>query len=168
MASQKPKIVYWKPGGVVRAQQVYLDANFLLALSVPEHIWHNNAKGLLQVLQERKITLMLSSLALNEVIYQLLKLARQPSLEETNPLPPPLPWPDRLNEAVLKLDNLKNFEPTELAFHRQTIRGVAELGLDPTDAFHYAAAHYLNCPIVTNDAGFQKIADQHLTIVTFY
>ncbi|MEI6045619.1 MAG: type II toxin-antitoxin system VapC family toxin [Chloroflexota bacterium] len=168
MAIQKPKIVYWKPGGVVRAQQVYLDANFLLSLSLPDHIWHLNASGLLQALQERKITLVLSSLALNEVIYQHLKLARQNLEQPPNPLLPPLPWPDRLNEAVLKLGNLKNFEPPDPAFHRQTIRGVAELGLDPTDAFHYAAARYLNAPLVSNDAGFQKIADQHLTIVTFY
>jgi predicted nucleic acid-binding protein len=178
MPAQKPKIVYWKPGGAVRAKQVYLDANFLLALSVPEHIWHESASGLLQSFQERNTPLVLSSLALNEVIYQLLRLARRD--EETTKAaeevvtemddiqPRPLSWPERLNEAVLKLPNLKNFEPPDAAFHRQTIKGVSELGLDPTDAFHYAAARALACPLVSNDAGFQKIPDQNLTIVTFY
>ncbi len=173
MAAQKPKIVYWKPGGVVRGKQVYLDANFLVALSAPEHIWHTNARGLQQMLAERELTLILSSLAFNEAIYQLLKRpapAEAENEEANSSVPRSLLWPDRLSENVLKLPHLKSFEPPDpaLAFHRQTIRGVSELGLDPTDAFHYAAARYLNCPIITNDAGFQKIPDQNLTIVTFY
>ncbi len=183
MANQKPKIVYWKPGGAVRAQQVYMDTNFLVGLSEPGHIWHNSAQALLQELEARKINLILSSLALNEAIYQLLSLEQktrkmskekeisaldESGLGNSGKAESNLPWPDRLTEAVLKLPNLKNFESADNALHRQTIKGVAELGLDPTDAFHYAAARYLNCPLVSNDAGFQKIADQNLTIVTFY
>lgn len=184
MPAQKPKIVYWKAGGVVRAKQVYLDANFLVALSSPEHIWHANACGLLEALQQREIMLVLSSLALNEAIYQLLSLERkrdknqavlEVELEEENPGQDNrasdiqvLPWYDRLNEEVLKLPGLKTFEPPDPSFHRQTIKNVADLGLDPTDAFHYAATRALVCPLVSNDAGFQKIPDQNLTIVTFY
>lgn len=159
MAGQKPKVVYWKPGGVVRGQQVYLDANFLVGLSAPGHIWHSSARGLLAALQSRDMGLVLSSLALNEAIYQLMRLDEAVG---------PVRWPDQISEAVLKLPNLKNFEPPDQTFHRQTMRGVAELGLDPTDAFHYAAARYLNCPLVSNDAGFLKIPDQSLTVVTFY
>jgi len=168
MAAQKPKIIYWKPGGVIKAQQVYLDANFLLALSVPGHLWHTQARGLLEALQARNTALVLSSLALNEVIYQLLRLHRQQEEAGLTDGSITLPWQDRLNETVLKLPNLKHFEPGEAAFHRQTIRGVSELGLDPTDAFHYEAAHRLNCPLVSNDVQFQRVPDPNLTIITFF
>ncbi len=142
----------------------------MVALANPDHIWHTNAWGLLESLQSRNTSLLISSLALNEVIYQLLYLEKkvEPPAEESETLPTWNRWPDRVNENILKLSNLKIFEPPGLDFHRQTIKGVTEWGLDPTDAFHYAAAHSLNCPIITNDAGFQKIPDQNLVIVTFY
>ncbi len=167
----KPKIVYWKPGGVVRGTQVYLDANFLVGLARPSHIWHTNATALLSSLTERSTRLVLSSLALNEAIYQLLRLEQKDyeQAEEEDALAEPGPgWAERLDETTLALPNLNFFEPPDAAFHRQVIRAVRELNLDPTDAFHYSAARRLACPIVTNDVGFQKISDQNLTVVTFF
>lgn len=172
----KPKIVFWKPGMVVRGKQVYLDANFLVALAQPGHIWHTSAGSLLASLSERDTGLVLSSLALNEAIYQLTRL------EQKSQARPPEPaefvteltsntepgWASHLNQALESLSNLVFFEPPNLAFHRQVIRAVGELNLDPTDAFHYSAARHLACPILTNDAGFQKIPDQNLVVVTFF
>jgi len=73
----KPRIVFWKPGGVVRGKQVYLDANFLVGLAQPDHIWNASARGLLASLLERGTNLVLSSLALNEAIYQLTRLEQK-------------------------------------------------------------------------------------------
>jgi predicted nucleic acid-binding protein len=168
VAVAKPKIVFWKPGGVVRGTQVYLDANFLVGLARPDHIWHASASALREALAERGTRLVLSSLAFNEVIYQLLRLEQKDASQAENELASGMNWPERLEAAALDLPNLSFFEPPDAAFHRQVIRGVYDLKLDPTDAFHYAAAHHLACPIVTNDVGFQKIPDQNLTIVTFF
>ena len=168
MAAARPKIVYWKPGGVVRGTQVYLDANFLVGLARPDHIWQASARALRDSLVERGTKLVLSSLAFNEVIYQLLRLEQKDSAQTENEPVPGSNWPERLDEAALGLPNLSFFEPPDAAFHRQVIRAVYDLKLDPTDAFHYAAARHLACPIVTNDVGFQKIPDQNLTIVTFF
>jgi predicted nucleic acid-binding protein len=168
VAAAKPKIVYWKPGGVVRGTQVYLDANFLVGLARPDHIWHASASALRDSLAERGTKLVLSSLAFNEVIYQLLRLEQKDSLQTEEEPALTTNWPERLDEATLSLPNLSFFEPPDAAFQRQVIRAVYELKLDPTDAFHYAAARRLACPIVTNDVGFQKIPDQNLTIITFF
>ncbi len=168
MAQPKPKIVFWKPGTLVRGEQVYLDANFLVALAGPDHIWHRQATALQQSLAERQTGLVLSTLALNEAIYQLQRLAQKAPparIENESGLQN---WQDRLSEVVENMPNFRAFEPPGAAFHRQVIRAVSDLALDPTDAFHYAATRHLNCPIITNDAGFQKIADQNLTIVTYF
>ena len=162
MAQSKPKIVFWKPGGVVKGTQVYLDANFLVALAWPAHIWHTQATNLCSSFKERQTALILSSLALNEAIYQLPRLIEKAAPEVQ------LNWNETLSQTLTELPNLRSFEPPNLAFHQAVIRGVHDLHLDPTDAFHYAAARELNCPIVTNDAGFQKIPDQNLTVVTFF
>ncbi|MBN9388919.1 MAG: type II toxin-antitoxin system VapC family toxin [Chloroflexi bacterium] len=170
----RPKIVFWKPGMVVRGKQVYLDANFLVALAQPDHIWHSSAGALLESLLERNTALVLSSLALNEAIYQLTrleqknrkKLAEAGEAEETFPTEPS--WAASLNRALESLGQPVFFEPPDLAFHQQVIRGVGELNLDPTDAFHYAAARRLAVPILSNDVGFQKIPDQNLVVVTFF
>jgi predicted nucleic acid-binding protein len=176
----RPKIVFWKPGGVVRGKQVYLDANFLVGLAQPDHIWHSSAYGLLASLLERGTKLVLSSLALNEAIYQLTRLEQKnrARLEEPgeaageNELLTDGPgWAGMLNQTLDSLSisgHLVFFEPPDLAFHRQVIRAVMELNLDPTDAFHYSAAHRLACPILSNDVGFQKIPDQNLVVVTFF
>ncbi len=179
----KPKIVYWKPGLVVRGVQVYLDANFLVGLARPGHIWHASASGLLASLNQRETRLVLSSLAFNEAIYQLLRLEQKDNQAQTEPEAdvadlnldstptdpaPPKSWAERLDDAALGLPNLTFFEPPDAAFHRQVVRGVRELNLDPTDAFHYAAARRLACPLVSNDVGFQKIPDQNLVVVTFF
>ncbi len=172
----KPKIVFWKPGGVVRGKQVYLDANFLVGLAQPDHIWHSSASGLLASLLERGTKLVLSSLALNEAIYQLIRLEQktQARLAESgddagSELAAAGPgWAGLLIQTLESLSNLVFFEPPDLAFHRQVIRAVQELNLDPTDAFHYSAAHRLACPILSNDVGFQKIPDQNLVVVTFF
>lgn len=165
----KPKIVFWKPGGVVRGKQVYLDANFLVALAHPTHIWHGSAGMLLASLSEQGTRLVLSSLALNEAIYQLIRLEQknrtEPGAVETNLEPG---WANQLNQTLSTLTNPVFFEPPDLTFHEQVIRAVGELNLDPTDAFHYSAARRLTCPIVTNDVGFQKISDQNLVVVTFF
>jgi predicted nucleic acid-binding protein len=168
VAAAKPKIVYWKPGGVVRGTQVYLDANFLVGLARPDHIWHASASALRDSLVERATKLILSSLAFNEVIYQLLRLEQKDKDQSEAEPAPGANWPERLDKAVLSLSNLSFFEPPDAAFHRQVSRAVYDLKLDPTDAFHYAATRRLACPIVTNDAGFQKIPDQNLTIITFF
>ena len=152
----------------MRGTQVYLDANFLVGLARPDHIWHASACALRDSLAERGTRLVLSSLAFNEVIYQVLRLEQKDSAPAENEPAQVANWPERLDEAVLGLPNLSFFEPPEAAFHRQVIRAVYDLKLDPTDAFHYAAARHLACPIVTNDVGFQKIPDQNLTIVTFF
>jgi predicted nucleic acid-binding protein len=172
----KPKIVFWKPGMVVRGKQVYLDANFLVALAQPGHVWHNSAGALLASLSERATDLVLSSLALNEAIYQLTRLEQKSraSLSETAELPAETPsndapgWASNLNQALETLSNPVFFEPPDLAFHQQVVRAVTELNLDPTDAFHYSAARRLACPILTNDVGFQKIPDMNLVVVTFF
>ncbi len=169
----KPKIVYWKPGGVVRGAQVYLDANFLVGLAWAEHIWHSQATALRDSLVKHSTQMILSSLAFNEAIYQLLRLEEkkrdtaQDALSDTSAVIPSS-WADLLDQSTFNIPNLAYFEPPDAAFHRQVIRAVRELNLDPTDAFHYAATRHLNCPIITNDAGFQKIPDQNLTIVTFF
>jgi|GEM_PF-2043951 len=168
MTQQKPKIIYWKPGLAVRGPQVYLDANFIVGLGRPYHIWHATANALLAHLQERNTNLILSSLALNEAIYQLIRLNEKdrdtPESESEHENSLTL----RLDDVLLKLPQLRPFEPVDPAFHRQTLKAITDLGLDPTDAFHYTAARHLACPIVTNDAGFQKIPDSQLTIVTFF
>lgn len=172
----KPKIVFWKPGGVVRGKQVYLDANFLVGLAQPDHIWHISASGLLASLLERGTNLVLSSLALNEAIYQLTRLEQKnrASLLESGEaagselLASEPGWAGLLNLTLESLSNLVFFEPPDLAFHRQVIRAVGELNLDPTDAFHYSAVRRLACPILSNDVGFQKIPDQNLVVVTFF
>jgi predicted nucleic acid-binding protein len=198
---------------VVRGEQVYLDANFLVAIAWQPHIWHASANVLQEHLAERNIKLTLSSLALNEAIFQLKSLeqkarqkadakpapvaAPQPSAETEEddldfyddededdyarynprykPVPqPPAPkpnipeWSSALELALGKLPNVVQFEPPDLDFHRAVINGVRKMRLDPTDAFHYAAARRLNCPIVTNDAGFQRIGDVNLVVVTFF
>ncbi|MDB5079660.1 MAG: Ribonuclease VapC [Chloroflexi bacterium] len=169
----KPKIVFWKPGGVVRGKQVYLDANFLVGLAQPGHIWNSSACGILASLSERGTKLVLSALALNEAIYQLDRLEQKnrarPGDTGSNE-PPSLEtgWAARLEQALESLSNLVFFEPPDLDFHRQVIRAVGELNLDPTDAFHYTAARRLACPILSNDVGFQKIPDQNLVVVTFF
>lgn len=183
MAAAKPKIVFWKPGGVVRGSQVYLDANFLVGLAWAEHIWQNSASALLASLSERKTKLLLSSLALNEAIYQLMRLeekdrARQAESDEEEDWeeegdreeikPVRLGWAERLDETLLSLPDLAFFEPPDVDFHRQVIRAVRDLNLDPTDAFHYSAARRVGCPLVSNDVGFQKIPDQNLVVVTFF
>ncbi len=172
----KPKIVFWKPGMVVRGKQVYLDANFLVALAEPGHVWHTSAGALLASLSARATNLALSSLALNEAIYQLTRLEQKnrARLSEPGELAAKTisnnepGWAANLKAALESLSNLVFFEPPDLAFHQQVIRAVSELNLDPTDAFHYSAAHRLACPILTNDAGFQKIPDQNLVVVTFF
>lgn len=197
---------------VVRGEQVYLDANFLVAIAWQPHIWNASARVLQEHLAERNIKLTLSSLALNEAIFQLKSLeqkARQKTAdapapqpvtkdEDTDdldefydddddeddfarynprhkpvPVPPPprsnVPeWSSALELALGNLPNVVQFEPPDLDFHRAVINGVRKLRLDPTDAFHYAAARRLNCPIVTNDAGFQRIGDASLVVVTFF
>jgi predicted nucleic acid-binding protein len=159
---------------VVRGKQVYLDANFLVALAQPDHIWHGSAGALLASLLERGTALVLSSLALNEAIYQLTRLEQQgrkklaETAESEEPFPNEPGWAANLNRALGSLGQPVFFEPPDLTFHRQVIRGVSELNLDPTDAFHYAAARRLAVPILTNDAGFQKIPDQNLVVVTFF
>jgi predicted nucleic acid-binding protein len=175
----RPKIVFWKPGGVVRGKQVYLDANFLVSLAQPDHIWHSSAHDLLASLLERGTKLVLSSLALNEAIYQLTRLEQKnrARLEEPDEvagselLTIGPGWAGMLNQALVSLSlsgNLGFFEPPDMAFHQQVIRAVQELNLDPTDAFHYSAARRLACPILSNDVGFQKIPDQNLVVVTFF
>lgn len=165
----------------VRASQVYLDANFLVALSRPTHVWHNTAEALLANLQERNIKLNLSSLAFNEAVYQVLKLAQrdQPSQQDiiteaalfdpeentAKNYSSALGW---LDTVLLDSPNLQFFEPPNARLHHRTIQAITEYGLDPTDAFHYEAAHRLNCPIITNDVQFQRIPDPNLTIVTFF
>jgi predicted nucleic acid-binding protein len=189
LAGIKPKVIYFKSGGmVVRASQVYLDANFLVALSRPTHIWHTNAKALLASLQERHTKLNLSALAFNEAIYQLLRLAQRDTenpdtLEDGEPTPLFNTTSDtatassnrhyasvlgRLDNTVLSLPDLQFFEPPNAKLHHRTLLTIVEFGLDPTDAFHYEAAHRLNCPIVTNDVQFQRIPDPNLTVVTFF
>ena len=175
MAQAKPKIVFWKPGVVVRGTQVYLDANFVVGLAWPAHIWHPQAQALLGSLTERATGLVLSSLALSEAIYQLMRLEQKqaaPAQPETDQEAPAdqlrFGWADRLDEVVNTLPNLRSFEPPDARFHRQVIRAVRDYRLDPTDAFHYTATRQLTCPIITNDVGFQKIPDQNLTVVTFF
>ncbi len=172
MAGAKPKLVFWKPGLVVRAAQVYLDANFLVALAWPEHIWHASATGLSAAMQARGTRLILSSLAFNEAIYQLIKLAEKEQSRRSEAAGfdngAELNWHSSLDRAVAGLATLDFFEPANISFQRQVIRAVRDLNLDPTDAFHYAAAARLNCPIVTNDVGFQKLPDANLTVVTFF
>lgn len=163
---------------VVRGAQVYLDANFLVGLAWPGHIWHASANALRASFAERNTVLVLSSLAFNEAIYQLVRLEQKDrdkyeeegkTEEDVNTVPSVKgSWAEQLDEAALGLPNLQFFEPPDALFHRQVIRAVRELNLDPTDAFHYAATRRLNCPLVSNDVGFQKIADQNLTIVTFF
>jgi predicted nucleic acid-binding protein len=162
MAQQKPKLIYWKPGQAVRASQVYLDANFIVALARTAHIWQTNASALMAHFKERGTTLSLSSLALNEATYQLIRLAEKDETPSDSNLAL------RLDDVLLSLPILRPFEPAEPSFHRLTLKAIAELGLDPTDAFHYTAARRLGCPLVSNDAGFQKIPDEHLTLVTFF
>lgn len=170
----KPRIVFWKPGGVVRGKQVYLDANFLVGLSQPDHIWNASARGLLASLLERGTKLVLSSLALNEAIYQLTRLEQKNrtrllemgDIAESDSVESG--WASNLNQVLESLANPVFFEPPDLAFHQQVIRAVRELNLDPTDAFHYSAARRLACPILSNDVGFQKIPDQNLVVVTFF
>lgn len=155
MASSKPKIVYWKPGMVVRGKRVYLDANFLVGLANSEHIWNTSATLLLASFKERGTILVLSSLAFNEAIYQLSRLSEDD-------------WYEHLIINLLSYINLSFFEPPDAAFNLDLIRVIREFKLDPTDAFHYCAARKIGCPLVTNDVGFQKIADQSLTLVTFF
>ena len=167
----KPKIVFWKPGLVVRGKQVYLDANFLVALAQPDHVWHQSAGAIQASLAERSTNLVLSSLALNEAIYQLTRLEqknRAKSGEDGDASNNTPGWGVQLNLALESLKNVVFFEPPDLAFHQQVIRAVNELNLDPTDAFHYSAAKRLGCPILSNDVGFQKIPDQNLVVVTFF
>jgi predicted nucleic acid-binding protein len=168
MPVQKPKLIYWKPGQAVRATRVYPDANFIVALGHAGHIWHENAHALLAHFVERGTPLLLSSLALNEAIYQLLRLEEKEAQIVPGENPVPLSLALRLEDALFSQPVLRFFEPPAAAFHRQTLKAIAELGLDPTDAFHYTAARHLSCPLVTNDAGFQKIPDSHLTLVTFF
>lgn len=181
MANPKPKIIYFRPGMAVRASQVYMDANFLVALSRPAHVWHGNATALLASLQERNIKLNLSSLAFNEAVYQALRLAQRdqttqednndsgvlfsPEENTTKNYSPALGWFDTV---LLDLPNLQFFEPPNARLHHRTLHAITEFGLDPTDAFHYEAAHRLNCPLVTNDVQFQRIPDPNLTIITFF
>ncbi|MEI7553980.1 type II toxin-antitoxin system VapC family toxin [Candidatus Chlorohelix sp.] len=164
MAQQKPKLVYWKQGLAVKASKVYLDANFIVALAHPAHIWHANALALLAHFNERNTGLTLSSLALNEAIYQLMRL-REKESDSPEAVPNLSLW---LDDILLRSPLLRLFEPPDLAFHRKTLKAIAEHELDPTDAFHYIAARHLNCPLLSNDAGFQKIPDEHLLIVTFF
>lgn len=154
----------------MRGQQVYLDANFLVALSWPAHIWHTSASGLLTSFSERNTRLLLSSLALNEAIYQLMRLEERDKAENNDGegSTSRQEWPEFLDSTLLSLPNIQTFEPPDLDFHRQVIKAVRDLKLDPTDAFHYSAARRLLCPIVTNDTGFQKIPDQNLVVVTFF
>ena len=163
---------------MIRATQVYLDANFLVALSRPAHIWHANAQALQTALQERQVKLNLSALAFNEAIYQLVRLAQRDEAGnayapdealfgagETKNYAPAL---TRLDETVLNLPGLQFFEPPNAKMHRRVLRAISELELDPTDAFHYEAAHRLNCPLVSNDVQFQRVPDPNLTIITFF
>jgi predicted nucleic acid-binding protein len=134
------------------------------------HVWHNSAKALLEYLKQKPLTIQLSALALNEAIYQLLRLndkeKAQDETEETVDREREILR--RLEEALFSAPNLKYFEPPNTNFHRQTLNAIFSYKLDPTDAFHYTAARHLNCPLVSNDAGFQKILDPNLTIITFF
>lgn len=217
MAVGKPKIILWKPGTVVRNPKIYLDANFLVGLAWPWHVWNSSANLMLAHLAEQQTGLALSSLAMNEAIFQLKSFeqkanqkqaalqneavkqaetskadlgqeeefddnddndyADEPDLRryrlkpaKTSPVAKPKSpqWPDLLEQMLAKLPNLGFFEPDDTAFHLEVIRAVHQFKLDPTDAFHYAAAKQLDCPILTNDAGFQKIPDAGLTVITFF
>lgn len=214
MAAGKPKIILWKPGIVVRNPKIYLDANFLVGLAWPWHVWNSSANLMLAHLAEQQTQLALSSLAMNEAIFQLKSFEQKanqkqaalqnetakvietpetaPNLEEdfddndyadepnlrqyrlksakTSPVAKPKApqWPGLLEQMLEKLPNLSFFEPADTAFHLEVIRAVHQFKLDPTDAFHYAVAKQLGCPILTNDAGFQKIPDSGLTVITFF
>jgi predicted nucleic acid-binding protein len=172
MVQSKPKIVYWKEGLAVRGTQVYLDANFVVGLLRVNHVWHNTANALLEHLNQKQINLVLSSLALNEAIYQLLRLTEKDK-ENAGTVDPPEKSGEReilskIEESLFSAVNLCYFEAPNTNFHRQTLNAIFNYGLDPTDAFHYAAARHLNCPLVSNDAGFQKIPDPNLTLITFF
>lgn len=173
----KPKVIYFKDGMSVRASQVYVDANFVVALSRPVHIWHMQAQALVAALQERGTKINLSSLAFNEAIYQLLRLAQKDQNEDATASLPPVQDDinphyalvlNQLDEAVLSLPLLQLFEPPNPKLLRRALHSVVEYKLDPADAFHYEAARRLNCPLVTNDVQFQKIPDPNFTVVTFF
>jgi predicted nucleic acid-binding protein len=170
MAQSKPKMVYWKEGLAVRGTQVYLDANFMVGLVRTGHVWHVSANALLEHLKQKQINLLLSALALNEAVYQLLRLLEKDkeASEEGQEVANERDLVLRLEEKLLGLSNLRYFEPPNANFHRQTLNAILNYNLDPTDAFHYTVARHLNCPLVSNDAGFQKIPDPNLTIITFY
>jgi len=139
-------------------KNLYLDANFLIAILVGGHEFHDKAVELLTIIlnSETGYNLIISTLTLDEVWAH--------TMPYTYPNPEKNPtryssFAEEFQNMVLKLLSHQKFMLIPIDSPKQifekAIGGSKSYNLKPRDAFHYALASFYQASIVTFDSDFR-------------
>jgi len=176
-------VLSYRPNILTFPTQVYPDTNFLISFYVPKHQWHSSASTLLTELVSQKVEILVSLLAVDEALYQLLIITyedqngkgswRRDKPWETDPsifarLQPEL---DLFVNRLRQLPRLRIIDiPAPASDLLDDLLGnIASYSLAPRDALHLAILKALGFSmILTNDRDFERVHDLSIYVLHFW
>lgn len=149
---------------------VYLDANFLVAYLVPNHVHHGGAGNIMVDLLTSNNTLYFSPLGLSETLHGIIIEKKKDPLFAGRSTSSFYTEVKNATDILLVFPQLK-LKEFENNMNRGCLNAVdymRDLNLKSHDAFHLAYARDLGINyIVTNDAAFNGITSLGITKIDF-
>lgn len=155
-------------------ENIYIDANFLIAYFVEDHKDHKNSKKLLAYLLNRNNSLHFSPLTIDELIMGIHKIKNQTEIKKGNKkgysvsyfyTELKLALGYLLGHAQFKLRQFENDLNNSCLF---ALENVKEFILRPRDAFHvsYMQDWSIN-KIISKDSSFDKLKNINIKKIDF-
>lgn len=146
---------------IPKNEKVYIDANFLVAYLIPNHVHHIKAGTTMVGLLVARNILYFSPLCLSETLHGIIKEKRKDSAFENNPTSSFYSDVKNATDVLLAFPQLelRQFENNLKQSCVNAVEYMRDLNMKSHDAFHVAHAKDLEINyVVTNDSSFDGIS----------